>query len=114
MLLYSLSKSGRSVHLTKRQHIFRGDSLVSKMTLSLELNSPATFFHQAWKSAVEVMTLPPLLEMVSSALSSLSCSSCSSKSSRSDHVLSAIVVGVKDGVGTALGDGVDGLLDGVD
>lgn len=39
--------------------------LVSKMTFSLEANSPATVFQKAWKLSVERMIFPELLSPVS-------------------------------------------------
>lgn len=70
------------------------------MTLSLSANSVATFFHQVLKSEVEVMMLPSL-QAVSHHMPPFS-SNCI-------HLQTSVVVGVKDSVGTAVGNEFDSL-----
>lgn len=76
-------------------------SLVSKMTFSFDANSPATVFQNVLKSEVEEMILPELCN-------------CLASYSLSPHklwmvLLSSVVVGVENGVSTAISDGLDSL-----
>lgn len=69
--------------------------LVSKMTRSLSANSAATVFQKVLKSAVDSMILPELeVESVYRRMIT----------SGDLHLLSAVVVGIKNRISTAVGD----------